>query len=183
MRSATIVVEGADVPELDGEYTFVDVMKDAGRYRRHGTLNGTQVDFHIYRCQMQHEYLNWFISATEVGRLPGTSADRDFYSGKSVCDEMAVFGRCLPPQRFAPTGAGREHLLRDAALAISFRFPDDSPFLTSQSSGLEAVPVSSSDDDFDDDDEGYMYGSNNDSSSSLENSGILNNFHNTNFQN
>ena len=179
LRSATVVVDGAGSPEVNGEYTFVEVMKDAGLYRRRGTYQGGEVDFSIYRCKMQTGSLQWFISATDVGHNPGTDKDRDFYAGKSTSDEAVKFGRCLPPYKFVVEA---RHA-RDPAPTITFRFPEDSPYFVAKGPNIEALPYSDDDDDNEDsfDSEGdYGMYAGQDSSGSLDNSGYINNINNFN---
>jgi len=84
-----VVVEGAGCPEVDGHYNFREMFKGAAWYEKDMPLSrGYQ--FSIYKCPVEPDRQNWFLSKTAIDKMPGTENDVDFYSA-SPFDEAQSF--------------------------------------------------------------------------------------------
>lgn len=79
VSQSVIVVEGAGCPEVNGEYTFVSMKVNAGYYHRIGVYLDKPANFTLYKCTVQNNGSQWFISVTPDGQEPGTKFDTDFY--------------------------------------------------------------------------------------------------------
>ena len=72
-------MENAGTAEVNGEYRFTALLSHVGCYERRGDYEGKSVRFTLYRCQVAHGNIQWFISITPENKLPGTVDDIDFY--------------------------------------------------------------------------------------------------------
>lgn len=80
MSSTVVVVEGAGVPEVDGEYLFAAVKNSAGQYERRGPYGDVpDARFAMYKCSLKNGGFQWFLSITPPSMDPGTTQDLDFY--------------------------------------------------------------------------------------------------------
>lgn len=80
MSSTVVVVEGAGVPEVDGEYIFTTFKNSAGQYERRGPYGDVpDARFAIYKCSLKNGGFQWFLSITPPSIDPGTAQDLDFY--------------------------------------------------------------------------------------------------------
>jgi hypothetical protein len=79
VRNTVVVVETAGVPEVNGEYFFVDIKNNAGFYARTAVYREKEVRFTLYKCSLRNGGFQWFISITPDNNEPGTTNDIDFY--------------------------------------------------------------------------------------------------------
>jgi hypothetical protein len=91
MRGTTVVLEGAGVPEVDGEYAFVSIKHGGGYYGREGTYQGQPARFTLYKCNLKNGDYQWFLCITPGNEDPGSFGDVDFYY------EPAKLADKLPP--------------------------------------------------------------------------------------
>lgn len=111
VQTAIVEVSGAGIPEVNGEYTFRRISRDAGCYSKQGTWLGAPVDFSIYKYKVTShpggEDSQWFISASPSGAELGGKDDIDFYY--AINDRDALYeGRILPPVQFIIDAKYRE---------------------------------------------------------------------------
>jgi hypothetical protein len=88
-------VESAGVPEVNGEYLFVDIKNNAGFYARTGVYREKEVRFTLYKCSLRNGGFQWFISITPDNNEPGTTNDVDFYFALSKSHDY------LPPSQWS----------------------------------------------------------------------------------
>ena len=111
VQTAIVDVSGAGIPEVNGEYTFSRISRDAGCYTKQGIWQGAPVDFSIYKFKVTSqpcgEDSQWFISASPSGADLGGKDDIDFYY--AINDREALHeGRILPPVQFIIDAKYRE---------------------------------------------------------------------------
>jgi hypothetical protein len=82
-------VENAGIPEVNGEFTFVNVKNNAGSYARSCNYKNKEVKFTLYKCSTRNGGYHWFISITPEGMAPGTSDDIDFYYCPAKIEDFA----------------------------------------------------------------------------------------------
>jgi len=104
IRGAVVMLSDAGVPEVNGEYKWKGFLRDAGWYAKESMYEGEPFLFSVYKCKVSsgsHKYEDsqWFISATALGRDPGTKDDIDFYYGINQPNAL-LEGRILPPLTF-----------------------------------------------------------------------------------
>ena len=75
-----VVVEGAGSPEVDGQYNFREIFKGAAWYERDALPQSHGYQYSIYKCPVEPNTQNWFLSKTLIDKKPGTDADIDYYS-------------------------------------------------------------------------------------------------------
>lgn len=94
VKNTVVVVTGAGVEEVNGEYHFMEIKNNAGFYERQAPFNGSPTNsrFTLYKCHLKSGGFQWFISITPEGIEPGTSQDVDFYYAVAKAIER------LPPQ-------------------------------------------------------------------------------------
>lgn len=98
IKETIVVVSGAGVPEVNGEYHFREFgAYGAGSYYRVGTYMGKPAYFTIYKWKMKNRDFHWFISKTPEGKNPGTAEDIDFYS---VLFDDRLREPYLPPKKW-----------------------------------------------------------------------------------
>jgi len=111
VETATVIVSDAGIPEVNGEYFFSGIQRDAGMYSRNGTFQGEPMVFSIYKFKINSargEDSQWFISAVPPGKGLGSKEDKDFYYGISDSDALYE-GRILPPTLFRADGNNFPH--------------------------------------------------------------------------
>lgn len=91
VRNTIVTVEGAGVPDVNGEYSFAYVMHNAGGFVKNALFDGKPTVFNLYKCNVQGGY-QWFISIPPTGTRPGSRDDVDFYYAST--DQYSF----LPPQ-------------------------------------------------------------------------------------
>ncbi len=77
--NTVVQVNGAGSVEVNGDYVFCSIKSGAGSYKRLGEYLGREVTFYLYKCNVQNNGSQWFISITPEGMEPGTKHDTDFY--------------------------------------------------------------------------------------------------------
>jgi hypothetical protein len=75
-----VVVEGAGSPEVDGHYNFREIFKGAAWYEREPLPQSRGYQYSIYKCPVEPNTQNRFLSKTPIDKKPGTEADVDYYS-------------------------------------------------------------------------------------------------------
>ena len=100
MRETVVVVTGAGVPEVNGEYSFRCTIYGAGCFQKIGTYMGQPANFTIYKWKMKNKDHHWFISKTPEGKEPGTE-DIDFYS---VLFDVRSRDPLFPPKKWDVKG-------------------------------------------------------------------------------
>jgi hypothetical protein len=100
LMASVVKVDSAGSFATNGEYIFKEILDDAGWFYRLGVYDGKQVMFSLYRCKMNNDKHQWFISAHKDGSRPGTQLDVDFYSADSMYDNSSVlqYNDRLPPR-------------------------------------------------------------------------------------
>jgi hypothetical protein len=71
VRNTVCKVEGAGVPEVNGEYKFNSLKHDSGFYIRRADYNGKPAKFTLYKCSLSNGGFQWFISITPEDMEPG----------------------------------------------------------------------------------------------------------------
>jgi len=79
MKETIVIVSGAGLSEVNGEYQFNNTIYGAACFHRMGTFMGKPANFTIYKWKMKDNHYYWFLSKTPEGKGPGTE-DTDFYS-------------------------------------------------------------------------------------------------------
>jgi hypothetical protein len=79
IKTSFVTVEGAGSAEVNGRYEFHAFKHNAGVYKREGIFQNKPVNFLLYKCPVQNNGSQWFISITPEGNEPGTRHDIDFY--------------------------------------------------------------------------------------------------------
>merc|ERR1719487_1124304 len=87
---ATIVVEGAGNPAVNGVYARDGEFERGSIFSRIGIHEGKQVRFSLFQCNVSNNTKHWYISIVPANNNPGTSADTDFYSAPvtETCVEL-----------------------------------------------------------------------------------------------
>lgn len=95
MRNTVVILENAGVPEVNGEYNFVDLKNHAGYYSRTGVYRDNVTSkFTLYKCSLRNGGFQWFISITPDNMEPGTTSDIDFYYAPAKAHDY------LPPTQW-----------------------------------------------------------------------------------
>ena len=71
VKNTICKVDGAGVPEVNGEYKFHSIKHDAGFYIRRAEYNGKAAKFTLYKCSLSNGGYQWFISITPEEMEPG----------------------------------------------------------------------------------------------------------------
>ena len=130
IRNHIIRVEGAGVPEVNGDYLFKDVMQNAGYYHRRGEYMGkTDVLFTMYKCSLSNGGFQWFISMTPEDCEPGTKNDTDFYWSTAKNEK-------LPPNMWQKLNSTH---CQDPPPRISYIQTDDSGAVITGSASVAPV--------------------------------------------
>eukprot|EP00980_Cylindrotheca_fusiformis_P010326 scaffold2299_cov131-Cylindrotheca_fusiformis.AAC.13 len=77
---ASLVVDGAGHPAVNGTYAKDGYWERACKYSRTGGYNGETAIFSIFQCNVSNNTKHWYISVVPPNNVPGTSRDVDFYS-------------------------------------------------------------------------------------------------------
>jgi hypothetical protein len=97
IRTSVVRVLGAGTEEVNGEYTFSRMLCHVGCYVKPGTFQGKDVEFTLYKCNVQNGMYQWFISIAPEGRDLGTNDDTDFYYAPCRLDAKNEMSLYMPP--------------------------------------------------------------------------------------
>jgi hypothetical protein len=114
VRNTVVLVSGAGVPEVNGEYQFVSIKFNAGYYGRRAMYAGKEARFTLYKCSLKNGGFQWFISITPDGSEPGSNMDIDFYYAQGKAHER------LPPEYWMRMNPDPHRYSRDPAPALQF---------------------------------------------------------------
>ncbi len=102
VRNTVINLSDAGMPEVNGDYYFVNLKCNGGYYARNGTYDRKPARFTLYKCNLNQGGYQWFISLTPAGAEPGTAKDIDFYYAPGKLIEK------LPPVNWFRVGNNRD---------------------------------------------------------------------------
>jgi hypothetical protein len=119
MRETVVVVTGAGVQEVNGEYHFRGTNYGAGSYQKIGTYMGKPACFTIYKWKMKNRDHHWFISKTPEGKDPGME-DIDFYS--VLFDERSR-EPLFPPKKWDVRS--NDQYSKAPAPTVTLKFPEN----------------------------------------------------------
>ncbi len=111
VRNTIVILENAGVPEVNGEYHFVDLKNHAGYYSRTGPYREKDAKFTLYKCSLRNGGFQWFVSITPENMEPGTTSDMDFYYAPAKTHDY------LPPAQWTRLNANHT---RDPAPKVRF---------------------------------------------------------------
>jgi len=74
----------AGAEEVNGIYTMEGQCDNAPKYVKMGSMDDQNDQFVLYRCKLQNNQHQWYISIVQVGQQPGTVEDVDFYYAPSM---------------------------------------------------------------------------------------------------
>jgi hypothetical protein len=96
LKHTTVQVSGAGEPAVNGNYRFSRLLDhNTALYKRNAVFRNKKVTFQIYRCRMDNQAYQWFISIVPAGREPGTNDDEDFYCKPSKFKPQSSLGADL----------------------------------------------------------------------------------------
>ena len=105
-------LEGAGVPEINGDYHFTELKNHAGYYSRTGPYRDKEmVKYTLYKCSLRNGGFQWFISITPDNLEPGTTHDIDFYYATAKVQDY------LPPMQWLKLSAQQS---RDPPPKVTF---------------------------------------------------------------
>jgi hypothetical protein len=93
-----VTVSGAGVIELNGEKKKKKILDEAASFEKASMYDGKLTVFCLYRCRMNDNTHNWYISIPPKDSDPGTGADIDFYTAPSQYDRLYPLDDRLPPK-------------------------------------------------------------------------------------
>merc|ERR1712150_45704 len=93
-RDGKVIVQGAGLAVVDGEYHPAGTFDRVGKYMREGVWKDRKETFSLFRCHVSDNTKRWYISIVPNNVQPGTNTDIDFYSAP-VIEEHSQF----PPSK------------------------------------------------------------------------------------
>mmetsp|Transcript_24439 Transcript_24439/g.56365 ORF Transcript_24439/g.56365 Transcript_24439/m.56365 type:complete len:3222 (+) Transcript_24439:123-9788(+) len=109
-----VELSSAGADDVNGIYTYDGTCDNAPKYVKSGGGGGVEGDdqFVLYRCKLQDNQHQWYISIVQAGQQPGTNEDVDFYYAPSISRQGYEEGYeanppekgwvALPPKGFSP---------------------------------------------------------------------------------
>ncbi len=104
-RSGTVVVKGAGMSEINGNYTSTRIFDGVPKYTKSGLYENQHREFTLFRCPLSDGSRRWYISIIPPNQKPGTNKDIDFY----FCPSAGV-------QHELPHEGNWEPISKDASL-------------------------------------------------------------------